>query len=526
MGMGIGNINLELARQDYVDKKKKGEEVEAGNPFSAESLGFVPAGAETDPEEVAQEPVATPSPVSATNPLAGSSAPVPRETPVMQRQPAPGTQNLLAAALQKAMGGQLGGNVKVSGAGQIGGPLSEAVRRQRAVGRGRSQQIAGQTAKAYSDLGKSIEGVQEQQRQQAEYELGLRQQQMAQEAILQQRFQQTEQRRQEKINTMANDLSSAMDELRSMAIEPKQVFQEGETARNIGTAIALALGQFGGALTGGQNLVERQFDQAIERDLQAQKLAVAKKQADVQGMVNTYDLMKAKFGDERMAEQATIMALRDGIERELQMKKLEQGAGVNNPVLDQAIANNNLKKAAALKQIVDGINKQEMESLGLEIGAAGLEIREKQAGLDEAEFRISGMEPTGETTLKKDNWLLALKSKAAYDKFRAILNDAIQTRRELGFELPLTEVSKGMETISFQLEDAYRIMAGYGAPQAVELERLEDKLGGLSKVGWKLEALEQLKETSFKAFAESEKAYGYRPTAETEKIELGFQAAQ
>lgn len=85
-------------------------------------------------------------------------------------------------------------------------------------------------------------------------------------------------------------------------VDPDRFWKERGTAARIGGAIAIALGAFGSSLTGGRNTALDIINDAITRDIDAQKneIEVKKDKINVQG--NLIAQLRAKGVEERVAE--------------------------------------------------------------------------------------------------------------------------------------------------------------------------------------------------------------------------------
>lgn len=122
------------------------------------------------------------------------------------------------------------------------------------------------------------------------------------ERVFEQRLDQQEQRSQERISRERRELSKLEEtfkELGGAKVDPNNFWK----SRSTGQKIALGIGVFLSGLSGGQNNALKIIDNAINRDIQAQKDDFRRQGESAR---NTYSLMVKKFGSEEKAEQASL----------------------------------------------------------------------------------------------------------------------------------------------------------------------------------------------------------------------------
>jgi hypothetical protein len=107
-------------------------------------------------------------------------------------------------------------------------------------------------------------------------------------------------------------LAQMREELGNMKVEDRRGF-----GRRLGGAIAMALGAYGAALTGGKNTAAEIVMQSIQDDLQAQREAVSNKRASYGEAKNLYREALEKFGSDRHAMIASELGLLDEAERKI-----------------------------------------------------------------------------------------------------------------------------------------------------------------------------------------------------------------
>lgn len=402
------------------------------------------------------------------------------------------------------------------------GPLAEEIKRQRGIASSKQQQLQGEMASAFEGMAKSEKKAGDVQRETMAFELEQLQKARAAEQAQQAENQARENERQKRLTDMVTNIEDGMRDIRNTTVEPMQVFQEGNTAQNIGMAFALALGGFGAALTGGRDIVKDQIDRAVENDLVAQREALNRKKEGVEGAINTLDIMRGRFADERQAEAAAKLALYDGVEKDLIEKRLTFGAQGVNPELDKTMAHIKLKKAETVKSMIDSQTQEDLKSMGLELQAQQLAGEEEKLTKEAAVPRIEGLEPTGETDIVKTDVKEVKKLKSGFDAFMSVVDKAIAFRKKYGVEKIPSEARATASTLQGEMMNKYRVMEQFGAPQPAELKLIEATIGVLGDIGFQLSKLETLKNVGTTAFTKKINPYGYRPSQQTLEEQLGF----
>jgi hypothetical protein len=114
-----------------------------------------------------------------------------------------------------------------------------------------------------------------------------------------------EQNRQTQIAEANADYSAGVKELSSMKVDPNKIWADKTTGDKILVGVGILLGAFGQGLTGGKsNYALDVIDQAIDRDIAAQKANIGAKQAAVGEKQNAIAMLRQRFGDERLADIA------------------------------------------------------------------------------------------------------------------------------------------------------------------------------------------------------------------------------
>ena len=119
--------------------------------------------------------------------------------------------------------------------------------------------------------------------------------------------------------TLRSDIDSALKDANNFKIDPDKYFADrGGFLGKIGAALAIGLGAYASATTGGPNYALDIINKAIDRDIDSQKQTLQSKREGVQQLRGTYSDMLNRFGDARMAEQATRAQQLSIVESKLQ----------------------------------------------------------------------------------------------------------------------------------------------------------------------------------------------------------------
>lgn len=110
-----------------------------------------------------------------------------------------------------------------------------------------------------------------------------------------------------------DDIKAAMEESKAMRVDPNKFYADRGTLGTIVAALAMGAGAYGAAMTGTKNFAAEIIENAIDRDIQAQKENIANKKSDIGHKVNLYNLMQARFNDDRQSEAATRIAMRQNV---------------------------------------------------------------------------------------------------------------------------------------------------------------------------------------------------------------------
>jgi hypothetical protein len=122
-------------------------------------------------------------------------------------------------------------------------------------------------------------------------------------------------RRQQELKAAEADIAKTVSDVAKSSIDPERY----EKNRSLGNRIwmGIAAGMAGLANPGGPNPILQQINQDVERDIQAQRDAVAAKKEGLQGKETIYGKMLDRYGTEDAAMAATRAALQERSRAEL-----------------------------------------------------------------------------------------------------------------------------------------------------------------------------------------------------------------
>lgn len=124
------------------------------------------------------------------------------------------------------------------------------------------------------------------------------------------KLEQLQERERAKLGEIFGRIDQTSRELADAKVDPNHYINSLSTGEQFMTAIAMAFGTFGKALSGdaGPSAAMVAFDEAIRGDIENQKYAIEKKRGDLNALGQVYAFAREKFGDERMAQQSAYLA--------------------------------------------------------------------------------------------------------------------------------------------------------------------------------------------------------------------------
>jgi hypothetical protein len=121
-------------------------------------------------------------------------------------------------------------------------------------------------------------------------------------------------------------INAAAEEAKAMRVDPNKFYNDRGTLGTILAALSVGAGAYASAMTGTRNFALDIIENAISRDIDAQKEAIAGKRADVAEKRNLFQMMRQRFGDDRQAEEAAKINMRQSIIDQLENTKANYDA--------------------------------------------------------------------------------------------------------------------------------------------------------------------------------------------------------
>lgn len=129
-----------------------------------------------------------------------------------------------------------------------------------------------------------------------------------------------------RLQTVQADFDNAVNSFANAKMDPDKFWNDRGTAGRIMGAIAMAMGAAGSSLTGGPNYAMQIIDNAIQRDLMAQKANIDKKGQMIQVAGSRMAMTKQFFKDQETTELAYQAASYQRVQQDLARMKAAYGS--------------------------------------------------------------------------------------------------------------------------------------------------------------------------------------------------------
>lgn len=293
-----------------------------------------------------------------------------------------------------------------------------------------------------------------------------------------------EDRRQGELDGQMKAYEQALEEAKKpeAALDPDRLWAKRGTGSKFIAAIAVALGAFGAALTGGRNSALDIITKAVDDDISAQREnAAAERQAKKEKVGSTqslYGLMRSRFDDEATALAATEAAAYGVVQRRLEAAK----AGMSGDV-----------QKAELEKMQAGVSQKEAEAV-VNLRQRAFENATKRAtlGMQQAELMLSAQAKAAKATgmdpellvpgygyaLSKDAVKDARETVKESEKTIKVLDDLQTLRAKFGGETLPTDARAAMRSLGTRLIGTLNKSGGFGALDKSTQELLQQMVGG------------------------------------------------
>lgn len=121
-----------------------------------------------------------------------------------------------------------------------------------------------------------------------------------------------QQRRQAELARLNSEYSASIDKFNALSVDPRRLVKNQSTIDTIMSAIAIGIGGFASGMTGRPNVALEIINNAIDKDIEAQKVEIEKAGGVMKAKQSLLNDLRQRFGDEVAAETAyrNIMAER------------------------------------------------------------------------------------------------------------------------------------------------------------------------------------------------------------------------
>ena len=251
----------------------------------------------------------------------------------------------------------------------------------------------------------------------------------------------------------------AKDDLRKSDMDPNRVWKRMSAGNEILMGISLALGAAGQAMSRtGNNQALDVLNRIIDRDIDAQKEEISKKKGLVDAESNVYQIMRQKFGDDRLADSATRQYY-------IEAQKLK---------LDQVAAKYGGKEATAKIGQLQGALSVEQQKEAMQFAKLSAEISDtkaKSANLN-ADKYVPGLK---QYALTADDAKELKKADSDRNSVKQGINRLKEIRTKYGSELSNRAVVAEAKTIATDMLLKYKNIAQLGVLSKSDQDLL-DKL--------------------------------------------------
>jgi len=295
--------------------------------------------------------------------------------------PAPGQAGAPGAVPGQGPGGQMPGLPGMGGINRALGDIRKTAQQAQAAG----EKYETTMADVYAKRRTALEEAQAIGEWEAEKKAANLERQAEIAGLAEQRRQALAQRQQIAVDDQMQKIREVQDDLRTSKIDPQRMFKTAagkpDTGKRILAAIAIGLGQYSATHLRKENTALRLINNAIDRDIDAQKANLANKQAGLAAESSILGMMRQKFADEKDAEAATRIHLMELAKMDLE-SVLGQSASKQAALRGQdAIAQLDQQQAAEAYKIQENTRARELQAHQLALSG---ETTKAQLGMTRA----------------------------------------------------------------------------------------------------------------------------------------------
>lgn len=283
--------------------------------------------------------------------------------------------------------------------------------------------------------------------------------------------------------------SSAAEAAKMGKVDPNRFWKDKNTGEKVGFGIAAFLGAFNPS---GQNAALEMIKSNIDRDVEAQKQDYERAKGNVGLQQGIYSDMMKKFGDARMAESASRLAILGNAE--LQLK--QTAASYKSPQV-QAKALEGIAHIEQQKQVLIAGAKQAAEvhaaKQRLAGGSAGAQLQVDVEKLPESERQR--FVPGVGFALDDESAKKARELSGNTKSVNGMIDDLIKMREEKGTAFLPSEQKAKMQTTAAKLQLAVKEATRLGTLDKGAEKFMEKLVGDPTRIGQVVSQLEALKDS-------------------------------
>jgi len=319
-------------------------------------------------------------------------------------------------------------------------------------------------------------------------------------------------------------------------VDPDRLLSSG--GAKVGSAIAMALGAMGSALSGGPNYAMQIIQSAIDRDIKAQEVELAKAGKAVGMAQNEVGMARQLMGDTQNQKLAAENLKWVDIQKNLELVTMQRAdketlanAAKVNALIAQKIADNEVKMR-------DNALTREQQAAGQGLQAAVAEVGAKQrrqefkasqatqkAKVEAAQAKLiakSSAPPTlalvdPNYTPTTDDTKTAKAMSSAYGRVSKALNKLIAWRAKYGSETIPTEAKRVGRSLAKGVIREFKVMEKMGANFTTLEKELLDIPEDPGEYGYVMASLGTIREGIVDKTVEGMKPYGYTLRAQKVK---------
>lgn len=317
---------------------------------------------------------------------------------------------------------------------------------------------------------------------------------------------------------LLKDMDAGTQEVRNMKIDPSRWMSGG---RGVGAAIAVALGALGSALTGQRNTALDIVQQSIDRDIDAQKAAVANKREGLQDMRNLYAQNLGKFQDERAASLQTRNQLLESYKMKLQQVAAQSGSQGALAKAQEEMAKIDATQARNRAEMSALVQERSLRSVAtrgeLERSSAMVAAQQSNAAAQRMKLQADAAQKQNELTVNglhgqakdKETRRKAEDEWANYSELKKNLNTILDMRNQHGVTWFSETGTKG-EVRGQMLRNQMRKLQGMGTLSEEEYKRLSDQIPDPGAIGRVVARIEELSSFADESAQARLGAYGFQ----------------